>query len=410
MTLAAGANPDGGLRGRLVPLLATLAAPVAAYFVFRSAVAGVMPAAALLAHLPPEDHRPALTAMMRLAQVPRQQVTPQIMEVAGAGLKASPLAYEPFYIAGRAQEQAGRIDRATALMEEARRRRPTHPAIRMQLLVYYTNQARYGDALVEMDLLMRRNVDVRRMLLPEVAKLLAIPAGREALAGILATEPEWRDHFYAVAVQQKIDPADARALLEQIRARKPGGDVALERQLVLETLAAAGRYREARAQWLQALPAGERGRHMTLFNGSFGAVEAPKPFGWDLKDQDAGRAEIVREGERAYLDVVHFGGRDETLAEQMLALPPGRHRLTLVARADGSIGERRLLWRVVCLPSAAALGTIDLGAAGASPTRLSTDFTVPASGCPGQKLVLLGQAGDRAGVAAAQIERVEISR
>ncbi|MFN3388537.1 MAG: hypothetical protein ACK40O_06355 [Allosphingosinicella sp.] len=409
MTLAAGDNPEGA-RGRLLPLLATLAAPVAGYFAFRSAVAAVMPAAVLFADLPPQDHRPSLTATMRLAQIPQQKVTPQMAETARAGLRSTPLAYEPFYILARAEEQAGRVGRATRLMEEARRRRPTHPAIRMQLLVYYTQQARYAEALVEMDLLMRRNEDLRRLLLPELVKMLAVREGRDALARILATEPEWREHFYAVAAQREVDPADARALLEGVRARKPGGDVALERQLVLQALAGAGRYGEARQQWLQGLPADERGRHATVFNGAFGGMAAPKPFGWDLQDLDVGRAEIVRDGERAYLDVIHFGGRDIALAEQVLALPPGRHRLTLVARADGEIGERRLLWRVACLPSGNVLGTLDLGAAKAGPTRLSTEFTVPASGCAGQKLMLIGQAGERAGVAAAQVERVEIAR
>lgn len=410
MTLAVGDESDEAPRRRLLPLLATLAAPVAGYFVFRSAVAAVMPAAVLFADLPPEDRRPALTAMMRLAQIPQQKVTPQMLDVAREGLEATPLAYEPFYIAARAEEQAGRIGRAIRLMEEARRRRPTHSAIRMQLLVYYTQQARYSDALAEMDLLMRRNGELRRLLLPEIAKLLAVEEGREALAEILATDPEWREQFYTVAAQRNVDPADARALVALIRARRPQGDLGLENQLVLQALAGAGRYGDARQEWLEGLPAGERGRHATVFNGGFGDIRAPKPFGWDLQDLEVGRAEIVRDGDRAYLDLIHFGGRDAVLAEQVLALPPGRHRLDVIARGDGAMGERRLLWRVVCLPSKAVLATVDLGRAGTGPTRLSAEFSVPPSGCAGQRLIVAGQAGDRAGVAAAQVDRVEIVR
>ena len=405
----AGERTEGARKGRVAAVLATLAAPVVGWFIFRSAAASMMPAAVLVAHLPPEDHGPALKVAMRLVQVPQQRVTPEMIETAREGLAAEPLAFEPFYIAARAEEQAGRLARATELMEEARRRRPTHSAIRMQLLVYYTQAQRYEQALAEMDLLLRRNEDLRRALIPEVVKLLPVPEGRAALASILATEPEWRDFFFEVAAAQKVNPAHARALHDLIAAKRPGADLRLERQLVLQSLAGSGDYAGARRQWLSALPAGERGRHPLLFDGDFAGAAALKPFGWDLASLDVGRAEIVGEGERSYLDAVHFGGRDVELASQTLALPPGRYTLRTAFRSEEAFGERRLTWRLTCLPSGDALGAIDLGRAGAGGGRLEAGFEVPA-GCAGQRLALVGAVGDTTGVAAADIDSVEIVR
>ncbi|HEY0131151.1 MAG TPA: hypothetical protein VGB57_07085, partial [Allosphingosinicella sp.] len=115
------------------------------------------------------------------------------------------------------------------------------------------------------------------------------------------------------------------------------------------------------------------------------------------------------DGQRTYLDVAYFGGQSVSLAEQMLALPPGRHSLRLIARSPNGISSGRLFWRLNCLPGGSQIGLLDMGRAGPDNRRFSADFTVP-SGCPGQSLSLIAEPGDVASPVNLEIERMEIGR
>lgn len=397
------------MKRRLVALAVSLAALPIAYLSAKSAALGISPKAALLAGaLPPRDDGPAVRAAARAALMPQLPVSDAMVQLARHGLASAPLAFEPFLILGRAEERAGRVDRAIRLMEEARRRRPTYSPVRMHLLAYYTRALRYPEALKELDLLLRRNAEVRRLLLPEVTKLLADPKGRDALASMLATGPEWRQEFFDTAADRKVPPEQARALYDLIRAANPKGDLRPARQLVFQSLASAGRYREARQEWLRDIREGERGKNAMLFDGAFAGAPAPKPFGWQLTDTESGRAEIVRDAGRTYLDIAYFSGSDVVLAEQTLALAPGRYTLKVTARSENGIDPGRLAWRLTCLPTRAALASLDLGGAAPAPKPFAAQFAVPEAGCAGQRLVLVAQAGDTAKVTTSQVDRIEV--
>jgi tetratricopeptide (TPR) repeat protein len=398
----------GGAGRTAIAIAGSLALLASAYLVIRVAASGLSPTTGIAsAGMPPRDYAPGLKLAVKLLQVPQQKVTNDMLQLARDGLNTSPLAFEPFFIAARGEEQIGRLDRAIADMEEARRRRPTYSAIRMQLLAYYTRTNRYEPALTELDLLLRRNPDLRRPLLPQIVKLTAVEEGRAALASLLSKDPEWGREFFAVAADQKVAPQDARRLYEAIRAKKGGRDLSLERGLVFLSLAAAGNYHAARDEWLSAFPPAERARHALLFDGAFSGRAAPRPFGWLLIDGEAGRAEIARDGTRSYLDVSYFGVSDLVLAEQTLALSPGRYTIRAVASASEPVERERLFWRVSCLPKQQDLARLDLGGVRQDASSLAATFSVPAN-CPGQRLALIGNAGERSGVTAVRVERLEI--
>jgi hypothetical protein len=294
-------------------------------------------------------------------------------------------------------------------MEEVRRRRYSHPAARMQLMIYYTKAERFSEAMSEIDFVLRRSEEARPALLPELAKLASDPRGRAALADILAKDPVWKADFFAAAGKRKLATRDARDLYDRIRALKPDADLMPERQLILETQAATGDYSGARQTWLAALPQGVRGANRFMFDGAFTGLRAPRPFGWTFKDVEAGRAEPAKDGQRTYLDVAYFGGQNLSLAEQMLALPPGRHSLRLIARSPNGITSGRLLWRLTCLPGGNQIGLLDMGRANADSRRFAADFTVP-QGCPGQSLSLIAEPGDVASPVSLEIERMEIGQ
>jgi hypothetical protein len=393
-------------------LAAALLSPVALYLIMRTAGASLTPALAVtMSALPPADPTPQLKALALVAQQPKRKIGEDFVERARDGLAAAPLAYHPFFIAARAAEQARDRKRAIALMEEAKRRRPTWAASRMQLIVYYTQARRFSEALAETDIVLRRsNEAVRKPIAAELAKLIAIPDGREALAKILASDPGWEADFYGAAAQQKPRVEHARDLYRRIRAKKPKGDLPYARELVFQAQAGSGDYQGARTTWLAALPAAERQRSALLFNGSFSGLPQGKPFGWEFHDSEIGRAEQARDGGRTYLDVAYYGGRPIILADQMLALAPGRYTLRLIARSDTGVASGRLTWVVGCLPKGQRIGLLDLAGATATDRRLSVTFTVPASGCNGQKLSLVAEPGDVASEVNLQIQNMELLR
>lgn len=406
---AKGESPGSGRR--VAAWAATAASPLILYLIVKAMAAGVSPAVSVaLAGLPPADPTPTLKYLGRVSQQPAFKADRSTLGTAQQGLAGLPLAFEPFFVAARVAELRGDLSRAIALMEEARRRRPSYPAVRMQLMIYYTKAERFREAMTEVDVILRRNDELRPVILPELAKLIADPNGREALATILAAEPSWREEFFNRAGTRKVDPAHARALYERVRALKRGGDVRLERQFILQAQASSGDYAGARQTLLVGLPEQERAANSFLFDGSFRGFSAPKPFGWRFKDMEIGRAEPVKNGAQTYLDVAYFGGRAETLAEQVLALGPGRYTIRSIARSDGGISSGTLSWKVNCMPSGPLIGTLDLSQAGATDRRFAAAFTVPATGCASQFLSLLAEPGDVAASVNMEISGVEISR
>lgn len=409
--MAAAAQGEGPSSGRRVAAWAvSAAAPLVAWLIVKAAASGLSASTAVaMASLPPENPAPTLKVLARAAQQPTIRVTGEMQRTALDGLARLPLAFEPFFVGARAAEQKGELRRAILLMEEVRRRRPSHPAARMQLMIYYFRAERFPEGLSEVDFLLRRNEDLRPALLPELTKLVADPLGRAALATILAGNPTWKKDFFQVAGERKLSTSDARDLYERIRTLKPNGDLLLERQLILQTQASSGDYVGARQTWLSALPQQERAASRYMFDGAFRGIRAPAPFGWTFKDVEAGRAEPARDGQRTYLDVAYFGGRNVVLAEQTLALTPGTHTLRVVARSPNGIASGRLFWRLTCLPGESQIGALDMSRAAADNRRFSAAFTVP-SGCPGQLLTLVAEPGDVAAVVNLEIASMEIGR
>ena len=399
-----------GVRARLPAIGATLLAPILAYFVVRSAAFALSGAAAAYAGaaLPPTEHSAALKGIVRASQTPKFAFTPEMLAMAHEGAVAAPLAHEPFFIAAKASEKAGRRDRALALMEEARRRRPTHTATRAHLLIYYGQGSNYRAFLNEMDYVLRRSPTAQQRLLPEMTRLVAVPEGREALAQLLAKDPAWRQDFLNIAADRKVNVEDAAALVSRVRAKKPNGDLRPENAFLVQAMVSAGQYARAKAAWTRSLPKAA-GDDNLLFDGDFRGSSAPPPFNWNLKDTEVGRASIAdaRSRER-HLEVEYFGGRNIVLAEQLLALASGNYRLSLLARSEGDV-RSTIYWRVGCLPDNRDILRAELRNMRSSYSPFGGNFAVPAQGCAGQTLQLVAEAGDVAAPASLRTSKLRIA-
>lgn len=397
-------------RGIVLVLLVTLAAPILLYLIGRTAILGLSAPAA--ASLPPADPTPLLRRILPAVADPRTKVPDRVLAIASQSAVESPLAYEPFLVFGRKAADEGDLRRAIMLTEEARRRRPNFLLTRLLLMSYYGRTARYADALGEMDYLLRSSEGVRRAVVPELVKTLRTAAGRRALADVLAARPAWRPEFIAaVQAQGALNAADARQLLDMVRARRPEADWTLERGLYMDALVRGGDVAQARRLWLSGFPEAERSRHAQIFDGEFTGRAAPQPFGWRLFDTPAGRAEVASAGGRgSYLDVNYFGGVNVVLAEQMLALAPGSYQLSFNAKSDGGIRAGQLYWSFTCIPNGAELGRIPVANPQSAYRRLQGGVQIPASGCSGQRLQLVAEPGDVASEFAVQLAQLKVAR
>jgi len=393
-------------------LVASLLAPFAIYWICRNAALAMSAPVALAASaiLPPTDHSETLKLLVKASANPKFKLSGDMVEQAKAGLVAAPLAFEPFYIAGKAEEQAGRLDRALRLMEEAKRRRPTHTGTRAQLLVLYGRKSNYPAFLSEIDYVLRRSSAAQEHLLPEMTKLIADPAGREALAQMLAAEPSWREHFFAAASVRNVNSGHASALLELIRARKPRGDMGPENRFYVQSLMSEGRYGRAKEVWARLLPGGKVDRSL-VFDGEFRGAAAPPPFNWVLQDADVGRASIASPRDQSPgLEVEYFGGKNIVLAEQILTLAPGRYRFAVLAQSDGEAMSGNLFWRVSCLPQDGEVMRVPLTKLQPRPVRYQGSFVVPGGACSGQKLQLVAEAGDVASSLSVRLSELTVRR
>ena len=385
--------------------LATLVAPFLIYLILRAAAFGLpQPVAVQTALLPPSDYRPLARQLSRALLLPTQQVTPMIMETGRQAALTSPLSYEPFFIAARAAQQAGDLARSTMLLEESRRRRPSNVGTRIHLMENYVQADRPREALEELNAALQLSAEMRVALVPHMTQLMVTREGREALAAVLAREPIWREDFLGNAGGQKLAPERVLHLVQQISQRKKGRNIGPEQRFAVRTLVSNGEYRRAREFWLGTLRPVQQVENALLFDGGFDGLVALEPFGWKLPELDVGGAEIVKDQGARYLDVSYQGGRDASLAEQTLALKPGSYRLGVSARGGPSIASGGLSWLISCLPNDRPVAALKMD----QPKR-ELPFIVPASGCEGQKLSLVAEAGDVAREVNLQIEEIGIT-
>jgi tetratricopeptide (TPR) repeat protein len=397
------------LRERLPAALATLLSIGILYLVVRTALASLNPVMAT--QLPPAEYSRLLRLRLYELLGPGRTVSSDLAKTARDTAVAEPLAFEPFFVQGRAAEQAGQLPRAIALMEEARRRRRNFAPTRLELASLYTRAGRLAETLGEVEVVLALRPEATGPVMGELAKLMSTRDGRLVLVQALAREPAWRKDFFAAASNRGVRPEDALALLNESRALRPSGDLRMERQLYVSSLVGAGQVQRARQLWLASLPEAERSRNMLMGNSGFRGRPAAEPFGWKLSSLDVGRAEIKgADTSRPYLGVEYFGGSNAVLAEQLLALPPGPYRLRYELAGESGSTSSRVYWSIVCYPEAPQLLRNEMTRPTAGYRPQQAAFAVPAAGCDGQRIRLMAEAGDVPAPVSLRIAGLEIAR
>ena len=309
----------------------------------------------------------------------------------------SPLASEPFSYLGFAALQDDDVERAEALLVEARDRRPRSRLARLSLLQIKGQQGDLEGMVAELVPLMRLEPELVEPLALEWLKILRRPSEVAMLARILAPEPKVFERVAGQAARAKLDPALLAAFVSAAPMQGDEIDPRTTGQLIA-AMVDQGAYREAFASWKRRA-ASERTDARGLYNAEFTDRAAAPPFNWELTSSRQGSSEWTSGG-GAYVD--YFGRGNDTFVRQLVMLAPGRYRLTARQTAEGNGG---LAWTVRCAAGGARLLDRPIAAGPA----FDASFVVPA-GCAAQWIALEGRGELRRGEGQRlAIERVDVA-
>jgi tetratricopeptide (TPR) repeat protein len=312
--------------------------------------------------------------------------------LARAALAANPAEGRAYRVLGQLADARGDRIAAERLFESAATRAPRDLPTHEWLERHYITQGKIAPALHHIDLGLRIEPALMDRQFPVLIRLAGIPQAQADLARFLGRKPPWREGFITVLCQRAPD-IDALAGFMRTLDAQGGGWSATELNAWLERLVAEHRWGDAYGAWASALSASQRSHLSNVFNGGF--EDEPSGSGFDWRFGAIPGAYIERlattGAEGRFALRVSFDDRRVPFehVRQLLALPPGKYRLSGRARAEGLRSERGLLWRVSCAEDGHELGAT-APVVGFTPWR-ETDaaFEIPATGCGGQWLALV---------------------
>lgn len=289
------------------------------------------------------------------------------------------------FIAAEANERE-RAERLLLLAESI-----THRDVRTEawLLTAALRASNYRGAITRADAVLRVS-EGNRYMLAQLVQIASDVRAVHPLVRVLSLRPPWRSSFLTLLGADAQGPDTPFMIFEGLKsAGSPPSEA--ETEPYFARLVAAGLYRPAYERWnvlyaQPALPA------EGIYDGRFAGAPGPPPFNWDI----ATSAELATESDIAGLKGLHVAystaGKEE-FARQLLMLPTGGYDLSGVVAFDAPPEPGQLGWTITCAnDNALLLSARDFGAA-AVPLRFSHPFTVPATNCDAQWLVLDGRAG-----------------
>ena len=287
----------------------------------------------------------------------------------------APLQPEPFLVEAALAQRNGQLDRAEALLKQARLRNPRSAAARYLLADVWLRQGKLMDALGELAVLSSIVPSSTVQLVPALSDYAKTPGARGDLERVLRINPRLkRPLLNALAV----DPSNADLILALAGPGRTADAADRDWQArLLQNLVRKGEYDRAYGIWRGFAGTPERTAGL-IFNASFRRSNAPLPFNWSYSSTAAGFAEPAD----GRLRVLYYGRDNARLAGQLLLLDPGSYRFG--APASGDAGSGSLQWTVTCVPGGQQIMRAAAGGGAA--------FEVPAAGCRAQSLELIGRA------------------
>lgn len=331
-----------------------------------------------------------------------------VERLARAALTASPLEASAlrnvgFVLAVTGREPLGR-QLLTLAGEASLRDYLTHA----WLLNDHFARDRVVEAIREADIVLRQDVSVWPVVMPELARLLADRRAIDPLARRLATKPYWRGSFLQTLAADGVDREAGYALLQRLKTLGAPASTTESQPWLLSVAESDPRllYRRWTALLAAPLPASQA----RLRDGGFEGLDAPAPFNWSFYPRDGVYAERSsgpdRRGGALYLS---FDGTGiANFATQKLVLPAGRYRLTGRVYGDGAVDAGRFAAQFRCGENGAELARVPLEPGTESWTRFELDVTVTSS-CPAQHVWFVGSAGESLDPAAIWVDDLALN-
>jgi len=311
----------------------------------------------------------------------RDEGAPWLLAQAEALQRAAPLSDLPLTYVAAASLANGRLERAVGLLDAALARNPRREASLALRASTALAQNDTPQALATLARLVILDQDAGRrgLYLDTIAALSETPEGRAwVLSETFANDqaaPIMLSHLNGVhsdlSLLLTLNEAypDAQAGLIDRALRERGSTVAF-------------------ILWLSLLPE-DAGRAFSWpFNPGFEARAVPPPFNWRLEMPGVSR------GEGAQLVVSYSGRGRQSFLSQLMLLRPGLYRFTGGISGDGQERGGGFVWELACAEGGAVIGrTLRTGHRG-GPSMVEAMFEVPATGCDGQTLTLIGAPGE----------------
>jgi len=282
---------------------------------------------------------------------PDPDAAPETRARAQAALRANPLSVDAIQQLGRAAEQAGDTKTAMRDFAETYRRSFRETDVTARLLQAAYDSGDFDSAIRYSDALLRERPGLAPALTPLLAAVAEQPAARKTLAAALALNPTWRARFLAEygATRGRSDVFDDLITLLKTTPRPMR---TAEVGPYLNKLLANNQVDEALTIWLAFQPESQSGGLPLLVNGNFTAPVNDLPFNWSVSNAENARVTIVDSltgatGRSVAIEFLTARGPFANVS-QVLALTPGRYRLSGKVRTDEFRNVRGMQWRLYC--------------------------------------------------------------
>jgi hypothetical protein len=303
-------------------------------------------------------------------------------------LLAEPLNARALRILGQVADIAQDDARAFQLMQAS-----VHLSLNEGLAVYWMankslERRDYPSTLYYADAFLRGSPNLISLVMPMLVQMAESKDGNDNVKKLLATNPPWRDRFFAVLPDSV---TDARTPLDLLLATSDSttGPSVVNIDNYLKFLTDHKLFELAYYAWLQFLPPEQLRTAGYIFNGSFETRPTGSPFDWVITPGAGVTIDILpRPGDKTQhallLEFAHGRVNFQGIA-QLIMLPPGSYRFN--GKYTGEIvGQRGLKWRILCAGgSALQIGESKMITGVASNWRdIDFSFLVPDKDCRGQ--------------------------
>ena len=291
----------------------------------------------------------------------------------------APASSLPFSYLAISKVVAGEWEVAETLAREALRR---SPRATLAHAIQADAASRRGDLatrLFHLDRMLELETPNQAAILASIADLAMSPAGLAVVRERIKQRPFWAGAVLGALIGRNINP--------QILLELTQGFPAAQDRLLLNLLEQRGP-QAAFIGWIESSPPAAIEGLTWPIDPTFLGVDLRLPFNWALRTEGA---EFERSGG---LYVSYSGRGRQHFAEQVMMLGPGDFMLATEMAGELEPRSGFFAWTMRCLSSNTELTVLRVERLAPAPAKFASRFTVPATGCPAQRLTLFGLPGE----------------